>query len=153
RSAIEKPVHVGGGAIAPRLLHMMLNDVGDDPDQLPVMQHALMRIWDSWAADDAENEPLDLRHYERIGGFQEALARHAAEVYAELRADEDHNLARRLSQALTERGADTRGTRRPTRLDELCAILEAPLERVVEVIDAFRGPGRTFLMPMPDVAL
>ena len=41
----------------------------DDPDQLPIMQHALMRTWDCWLGDHNENEPLDLRHYEATNLF------------------------------------------------------------------------------------
>jgi hypothetical protein len=50
RSAIVEPVRVGGGRIAPRLVVRLLNDVGDDPDQLPILQHAMMRTWDYWKA-------------------------------------------------------------------------------------------------------
>ena len=42
RDAIEKPVGVGGAKISPLLVQRLLNDVGDDSDQLPVLQHALM---------------------------------------------------------------------------------------------------------------
>ena len=65
REAIEGPVAVGGGRIAPRLVQR-LHDVDalagrtmraggseeaakldeDHHDQLPVLQHALMRVWD-----------------------------------------------------------------------------------------------------------
>ena len=48
REAIEGPIHLAGGSIAPRLVQRILNDAGEDPDQLPVMQHALMRTWDHW---------------------------------------------------------------------------------------------------------
>src|SRR6185295_14728852 len=48
RSAINGPVAVGGGEIAPRLVLRLLNDLGDDHDQLPILQHALMRTWDYW---------------------------------------------------------------------------------------------------------
>ena len=51
RAAITGPVAVGGGEIAPRLVLRLLNDVGDDQDQLPVLQHALMRTWDYWAGE------------------------------------------------------------------------------------------------------
>jgi WD40 repeat protein len=153
RAAIEKPVRVGGGSIAPRLTHQLLNDVGDDPDQLPVLQHALMRIWDCWVADHTDGEPLDLAHYQRIGGLQEALSLHADEAYAELPSDHHRLLARKLFQALTERGADNRGIRRPTRFDQLCAVLDAPPTDVAAVVEAFRQAGRTFLMPMPEVPL
>ena len=43
RSAIAGPVLVAGGEISPRLLVRLLNDVGDNPDRLPILQHALMR--------------------------------------------------------------------------------------------------------------
>lgn len=38
RLAITGPVAVGGGEITPRLLTRLLNDVGDDPDHLPILQ-------------------------------------------------------------------------------------------------------------------
>jgi energy-coupling factor transporter ATP-binding protein EcfA2 len=38
RSAITGPVAVAGGRIAPRLVVRLLNDVGDDQDQLPLMR-------------------------------------------------------------------------------------------------------------------
>ena len=39
----------------------LLNDGGDDADQLPVMQHALMRIWEKW--QNNSHGSLDLEHY------------------------------------------------------------------------------------------
>lgn len=153
RAAIEKPVSVGGGTIAHRLVQKLLNDVGDDADHLPVLQHALMRIFDYWAEDHADDEPLDLRHYERAGGLQEALSRHSDEVYDELPTDRLRKVAEKVFKALTERGPDNRGIRRPTRLDTLCAIADATPAEVAAVIEAFRRAGRTFLMPMADVQL
>ena len=44
--AIEKPIGVGGAKYSPLLVQRLLNDVGDDADQLPVLQHDLMRMWD-----------------------------------------------------------------------------------------------------------
>src|SRR5262245_8755933 len=153
KQAIEGPIKVGGGRIAPRLLQRLLNDVGDDPDQLPILQHALMRTWDRWTADHAADEPLDLRHYEGIGGMREALSRHADEVYDEL-PDEGHRLvAARVFKALTERGSDNRGIRRPTRMGQLTAITSATEDQVRMVVEAFRKTGRTFLMPPEQVEL
>ncbi|NIP94350.1 MAG: hypothetical protein GWO24_13250, partial [Akkermansiaceae bacterium] len=54
----------------------LLGDLGEDQDQLPVLQHALMRTWDCWAQDHEGGEAIDLRHYEAIGGMSEALSRH-----------------------------------------------------------------------------
>ena len=49
RLAITAPAAMYGTAMTPRLVQELLNDVNDDPDQLPVLQHALMRTWSKWA--------------------------------------------------------------------------------------------------------
>lgn len=153
RSAIEGPVRVGGGSIAPRLVQRLLNDVGEDPDQLPLLQHALMRTWDHWAQHHHSAEPLDLDHYEAVGGISAALSRHADEAYAELPGERERAVAARVFKALTEKSSDARGTRRPTRMTELVEIAGADLAEVQVVVEAFRQEGRAFLMPPSDLAI
>lgn len=152
RAAITGPVAVGGAAIAPRLVSRLLNDVGDDPDQLPILQHALMRTWDRWDEDHEPAEPLDLRHYEAIGTMKEALSRHAEEALGEL-DEQGRSLAETLFRALTELGADGKGTRRPVRLAEVCALTGGGADEVAAVAERFRQPGRSFLMPPASVEL
>src|SRR6185295_15025797 len=152
RAAIVGPVAVGGSTIAPRLVSRLLNDVGDDPDQLPILQHSLMRTWDCWEEDHHPGEPLDLRHYEAIGTMREALSRHAEEAFGEL-DERGRSIAESLFRALTELGADGKGTRRPVRLAEVCALAEGGVEEVAAVADRFRRPGRSFLMPPAEIRL
>jgi ABC-type dipeptide/oligopeptide/nickel transport system ATPase component len=153
REAITGPVAVGGATMAPRLIQRLLNDVGDNPDQLPILQHALMRTWDYWAAHHEKDEPIDIAHYEAIGGMTEALSRHADEALNELEADTQRNIAERVFKRLTEKGLDNREMRTPTKLGELCAITGAPQDAVVAVIEQFRRPGRSLLMPPASVPL
>lgn len=153
RCAIEGPVRVGGGAIAPRLVQRLLNDVGEDPDQLPLLQHALMRTWDHWTQHARDHEPLDLDHYEAVGGIGEALSRHADETYALLPGQREQAVAAQVFKALTERAADARGTRRPTPLADLIEITGAEPGEVLTVTELFRQEGRAFLMPPPETAL
>ena len=75
RQAVEGPIGVGGGRISPRLVQRLLNDVGEDPDQLPVLQHALMRTWQRWEQHRHDASPLDLDDYEAIGTMERALSR------------------------------------------------------------------------------
>src|SRR5215510_8531573 len=58
QEAIEGPIRLFGASISPRLLDRALNDVGDKSDQLPVMQHALMRTWEKWERE-ATGRPGD----------------------------------------------------------------------------------------------
>lgn len=153
RAAIVGPVAVAGGAIAPRLVHRVLNDLGDDQDQLPRVQHALMRTWNHWAANAAGGRPIDIEDYEAIGAFDGALATHAEEAFDEAAADGNARLVERIFKALTDTVSDARGVRRPTSIGELaviCGVGEAAVTRIVEI---FRKPGRTFLMPPASVPL
>ena len=129
-----------------RLVQRLLNDVGDNPDYLPILQHALMRTWDRWLEDGPCAE-VDLPHYEAIGMMTTALSQHAEEVYAELPDDRSRAIAEKLFKALTDKSMDNRGVRRPTRLDELCAVASATEAEVMTVIETFRQPSCSFLMP------
>jgi energy-coupling factor transporter ATP-binding protein EcfA2 len=153
RQAIMGPVAVGGGTIDPPLVQRLLNDVGDNPDQLPIMQHAMMRTWDIWVNGPDSSKAIGIGHYEATGGMSEALSRHADEAYDELADAHSRAVAAKLFKRLTGRGADNREMRYPATLDDLCALTGASRERVVAVIDTFRQAGRSFLMPPSGAAL
>ena len=146
KSAIGGPVAIGGALMKPVLLTRLVNDVGDNPDQLSILQHALNRTWAYWQDDDGEG-PIDLPHYEAIGTMARALDQHAEQAYAELGSDRKKYICEKIFKALTDKGTDVRGTRRPTRLATLCALAAASQDEVVEVIEVFRKPSRSFLMP------
>src|SRR4030095_14740740 len=147
RFAVKGPVGVARGKISEPLINRLLNDVGDNPDQLPILQHALMRTWEHWQANRRDGEPIGLQHYEAIGTMSDALSRHADEAFNELPDEKSRKIAERLFKALSERGQDNRELRRPTRLDTICKITGASLPDVIAVIDIFRRSGRSFLMP------
>jgi tetratricopeptide (TPR) repeat protein len=153
RSAIVDPVRVGGGSIAPRLVNRLLNDVGDDPDQLPILQHALMRTWDYWKTHGGDSRPVDIDDYLAIGTMAEALSQHADEAYDSLPDERHRAIARRVFQGLSEKGTDNRETRRPTTVETLAQVAGASAPDIIRVIDEFRRPGRSFLTPAPGVAL
>jgi tetratricopeptide (TPR) repeat protein len=147
RFAVTGPVGVTRAKITEPLINRLLNDVGDNPDQLPILQHALMRTWEHWHAHRRDGEPIGLEHYEAIGTMSDALSRHADEAFNELPDDRSRKIAEVLFKALSERGADNREIRRPTRLETICKITGASAAEVIAVIDVFRGGGRSFLMP------
>jgi WD40 repeat protein len=162
REAITGPIAVGGAFVTPRLINLLLNDVGDNPDQLPILQHALMRTWEEWKVRRSDHaakhvgEKLDLCCYEVTGGMSAALSVHADEAYQDISremGERGERLTEAMFKALTEKGADNREIRRPLTLAEICAITEANEDEVRDVIEKFRAPGRSFLMPPADVPL
>ena len=94
RSAITGPVAVGGGNIAQRLVLRLLNDFGDEYDQLPILQHALMRTWDHWARRSPSTDAIDIEDYEAIGTFRQALSIHAEEAYEETGSEDAKKTSR-----------------------------------------------------------
>lgn len=152
RSAVSGPVAVAGGSVTPRLVNRILNDLGDDQDHLPIVQHALMRTWDYWAAS-RDDEPMDIDDYEAVGTTQHALSLHAEEAYLDCEAAGMAAVVERVLKALTDTFADPRGIRRPTTVAELAAIVDAPEAHVIQVVEFFRRPGRSFLTPPLSVPL
>ncbi len=148
RASIAGPVAVGGAEISPVLLTRLVNDVGDNPDQLSILQHALNRTWACWESHGATG-PLTLRHYDEIGSMARALNQHADEAFAALGSARREKICELIFKALTDLGTDPRGIRRPTKFGTLCALVggAADAEEVAAVIEIFRDPARSFLMP------
>lgn len=147
RMSITGPVAVAEGAIAPRLVQTLLNTVGDDQDQLPILQHALMRSWDHWETTQKNGTPIDLKDYWKVGELSHALSHHADEAYNRLPTERAKTIAEKIFKCLTEKAQDNRETRRPTKLETLRKVARATTEEVIEVIDQFRSEDCTFLMP------
>jgi len=152
RAAISGPVGVGGAEISPVLLTRLVNDVGDNPDQLSILQHALNRTWNQ-RERSGDNGPLALPHYEAIGTMAQALDQHAERAYAELSTVRQQQICEKLFKALTDKATDPRGVRRPTTLGTLCGLADATPAEVTQVIDVFRKPSRSFLMPPAEETL
>jgi DNA-binding SARP family transcriptional activator len=77
RAAIERPAEVQGAAFEEGLVERVLDDVGDEPGNLPLLEFALTLLWErhryGWLTHEA---------YEEIGRVEGALARYADQVYA-----------------------------------------------------------------------
>ena len=64
RQVIESPAKIHGAQMSPVLVTNLLNDIGDDQDQLPVLQHALMRTWNEWAKKENQDAEISYHDYE-----------------------------------------------------------------------------------------
>lgn len=154
REAIVTPARVFAGNIDDILVNQLLNDAGTDFDQLPLLQHALMRMWTlqqqrgALPQKQAETNGivLTMTHYQAIGGWNHALSKHADEAYAEL-APAQQKIAEVLFRSLTERDKDRRDTRRPVKLAEIATLANVTCEQVIAVVEIFRQEGRSFLTP------
>lgn len=153
RAAVTGPAAVGGGNMATRLVLRLLNEVGDDQDQLPVLQHALMRTWSHWELSGQAGEPIDVAHYEAIGTLRWALSLHADEAYQKTGSERSRLVTERIFKALTDTVSDSRGLRRPASVQDLAAICHVEEAEVLQIADIFRSPEYSLLTPPANVPL
>jgi hypothetical protein len=139
REAIEGPLQVSGIPISPALIQRLLNDLGDDPDQLSLLQHALNRTFQVYQGNKTGR--MGIEHYQAAGELAGALDRHAEFLFASLRSEDRsaQRWAERVFRCLTtvENG---RRVRRPTRMEAICQMTGATdqesrdlVRRVIEI--------------------
>lgn len=152
KEAITGPLAVGGAEIDPQLLQHLLNAIEDKTDQLPVLQHVMMRTWEFWTRNNEPNTPLRTRDYEVAGKIENALSMHANEAFEEL-TDEGKIICKAMFRCLTEKGTDNKGTRHPATIKYIGDIAQVPDQKVIEVVNKFRAKGRSFLTPGEEIAI
>ena len=142
REAIERPAVEQGGSVDMQLLQQLMLDSSDDRDQLPILQHLLMRMWEK----RGPSGQLTLDQYEAVGGWKGALEQHGSELIAPL-SEEERQITRCIFQRVTEIGPGNRDRRRLAPLSELVAQAadsgrEPAIRRLVE---HFSASGCNFL--------
>ncbi|WP_337907093.1 ATP-binding protein [Iningainema tapete] len=89
-----------------QLQERILDDVGLEPGNLPLLEFALTRLWSK-----QQNRMLTHQAYNEIGGVKKALANHAQQVYNQLSQTEQKQ-AQGVFVQLVRPGEGTEDTRR-----------------------------------------
>jgi WD40 repeat protein len=113
RSAIEHPAALVGCELEPGLTDLLLQETEGQSGSLPLLQHALLEIWNR-----RQGRRLTVEAYREIGGVRGALERHAEEVYGSFN-DAEKEICRRVFLRLVQLGDGTVATRRRLALNEL----------------------------------
>lgn len=154
-SAILGPLHRVGGEIDNDLLQDLLNEtVQAHEDGLPLLQHALRRIWDNaqtrgalhLTRQDVGDLPADTQGSLLL---EKLLNAHLDSIYKNDLKRNQQEIAARLFRQLGEYDTKGRLVRRSRDFRAAAAVCRTPESAVLAVVDAFRdeNQGRTFLMP------
>lgn len=110
--AIELPATKAGCTFEPGLVEQIVHEVENQPRSLPLLQHALLELWESQVhqAEESNYQQAQFRitktAYEKIGGVAGALQRRAdAEYYKLSRSQQKlcQDIFLRLVKPATER--------------------------------------------------
>jgi hypothetical protein len=131
---IEEPARVVGLAVEAGLTETILRDVGDQPGALPLLEHALLELWER-----RRGGMLTLEAYREAGGVTGSLAKRADLVYEAL-PEAERAIARSVLLRLTQPGEGTEDTRRRAAFEELVGVGEEreAIEHVVSALTSAR---------------
>jgi hypothetical protein len=102
---IQEPATKVGLRFAPGLVDRMLNDVGEQPGNLPLLEFVLKELWKTRRGGEMLHEA-----YDAMGQLQGAIARKAEDVFGSFSREEQHAVQRVFLQLVhpSESAEDTR---------------------------------------------
>lgn len=122
--AITKPAEKVEISVEPELVQEILNDLGEAPGSLPLMQYALRELW-----NQRQDNQLQLRDYSRLGGIMGTLRKRATAVYHGFNK-QGQKATRHIFLSLTQLGEGTEDTRRRVLKQDL--ITSAYSEKIID---------------------
>ena len=128
RRAVEQPAARAGLRVDPELADALVADVRDEPGALPLLQTALLELW-----QHRDGRRLRADAYERLGGVHAAVARLAEHAYGQL-GDDQRAIARTVLLRLATADATGGIERRRIPLAELELDRSEELGRVVALL-------------------
>jgi WD40 repeat protein/energy-coupling factor transporter ATP-binding protein EcfA2 len=151
KQVIVGPVEAFNATIEPELVKTLLKELAENPDYLPILQHALMRTWDRWKSTKAVSMPISLLEYQAIGTMQHSITIHAEEIFTQTLDEKRRNAAAKLFKSLIVLGPSDTSSLHPTALREIVKISGMPDYLLIDVVRVFRENGVSFLTPRPGV--
>jgi hypothetical protein len=113
RQAIEEPAWRVELEFEEGLVATILDDVANEPGALPLLEHALLELWER-----RRGRMMTLEAYRETGGVHGALAKRADTIYAAF-SPEQQEIVKRIMLRLTAPGEGTEDTRRRATITEL----------------------------------
>ena len=142
--AIEGPLTAAGVEIHPALVQNLLNQCDEEPDNLPLLQHLLRRMFEQWEGDGGRGL-ITAATAAKVGGLSEALDRDAETVCRGL-SPEEQRIAEVLFRRITEsrqadRDDDDRPVRRPQTVVDLARLAVISEDLLRDVVRRFEQRG------------
>jgi hypothetical protein len=127
------------------LVTRVINDAGDRSDQLPLMEHALMRTWKIAVARAGDGAiELTREDFEKAGGLANALSLHADAAWDQVKDNpRQAHLTQRLFMLLCDVTPDGQITRRRPRITEVETVADASLDEIADVMRIFQEDDRS----------
>ncbi len=149
---ISEPFRITSVPVEHSLVKLIIGELGERHDRLPVLQHMLRRLWDHWNGSGDQMRPVSEADYEAVGRIEGAMSLHGGEALKRL-DERGKQLCERLFRTITIRTDDGRELRAPARIADIAAETGYTAQEIMAVAELFRGDDYSFITPQPTVAL
>ncbi len=129
--AILQPAAIGNWKVQAGLVEVLLDDLGSEPGELPLLSHALLETWKR-----RRGRVMTVSGYTETGGVQGAIAQTAETVFRQRLTASQQPIARMIFIKLAEMGESSLDTRRRAPFSELItrATDEAAIDSVLGIL-------------------
>ncbi len=124
---IVEPARLLDIGFEPHLPERILDDLGEEPGALPLLEHMLEGLWHNRSSD---GRLMTYRAYDELGGVRGAIARQADRVFEKELTPEEQDAARDLLLSLVRPGEGQLDNRRPTALAGLSPLARAAADKL-----------------------
>ncbi len=143
--AIEGPATMVNCEVEPALVNRLCNEVSITQDQLPIIQHLLMRLY----LNRGKSNQLTMAEYGKVGGVSQALNNHVNHIYDQF-DDKKQETTERLFRCLTQKTIEGNRVRRPTAIKDILKLFEFDKDLLYEVITELSARQNSFLISDTD---
>src|SRR5262249_55488070 len=119
QESIERRLELAAAPAESGLINSLLEDVGAEPGNLALLEHALGQLWEKCGGS---GHSLTNRAYAEIGRLRGALGRHADAVYDSIGDERQKRLAQRIFLELVHLGEGAQDTRRRVSRSDLHSV-------------------------------
>ena len=145
QEAIEGPLAAVDVKIHPSVVQDLLNQCDEEPDNLPLLQHLLRRMFEKWQEGGARGS-ITAAMAGNVGGLTDALDQDAETVYRGLSTDEQRAvevLFRRITESrrADREGVDDRPVRRPQTVGNLSGLAKVSESVLRDIVRRYEERG------------